>query len=265
MRIRAILGTALLAFLLTPAAALAQESYERGEMLFIETVKVMPKDAQAYEATIAKVVEAAELAKMSADYKWAFMNDGFTYTLVYPFNKMAYWDDPQQWMRAFQGTAGEAKLNEAFAEFSNLSMRTVAAEVVEHVKDWSYSPAMEMDDSYLAHVEEFWVMSGKQEQFNEITKEIMAFFKELGYPYAIAGHRTLFGDTDRVTFVIWFNDRGMFYGANSVEKLVEKQGMGEKWGALMGKLSQVVVDHDHGDMDFKPNMSYWPEPEGATN
>ncbi len=265
MKTRAILGAALLAFLLAPAAALAQEDYERGELLYIETVKVMPKDAQAYEATIAKVVEAARLAKMSADYKWAFMNDGFTYTLVYPFKKMAYWDDPQQWMRAFQGTAGETKLNEAFGEYNQLSIRTVAAEVVEHMKDWSYSPAMEMEDSYLAHVEEFWVMSGKQEQFGEITKEIMAFFKELGYPYAIGGHRTLFGDTDRVTFVIWYNDRGTFYGANSIEQLAAKKGMSEKWGGLMGRLAQVVVDHDHGDMDFKQNMSYWPEAQAATN
>lgn len=265
MKSRAILGAVFLAFLLTPAAGLAQEDYERGDLLFIETIKVLPKDAKAYEATIAKVVEAARLAQMSPDFKWAFMNDGFTYALVYPFKKMAYWDDPQQWMRAFQGTPGEAKLNEAFGEFSQLSMRTVSAEVVEHVKDWSYDPATPVQDAYLAHLESFWVASGKQEQFAEVTKEIMAFFKELSYPYSIAGHRTHFGDTDRATFVIWYNDRGAFYGANSVDKLVAKKAMSEKWGALMGRLAEVVVDHDHGDMDYKPNMSYWPEPTGATN
>ncbi len=265
MKTRAILGTALVAFLLAPAASLAQEGYERGDLLFIETIKVMPKDAQAYEATMAKVVEAAQLANMGADYKWAFMNKGFTYTLVYPFKNMAYWDDPQQWMRAFQGTPGEAKLNEAFGEYNQLSMRTVSAEVVEHVKDWSYDPAMAMQDAMLAHVVSFWLMSGQQEQFNEVTKEIMAFFKEVGYPYSISGHRTLFGDTDRATFVIWYNDRGAFYGANSLDKLVEKKGMGEKWGALMGRLAEVVIDHDSGDMDYKPNMSHWPEAQAATN
>jgi hypothetical protein len=264
MRTRAILLPLFLGLLLPSALRAQSDNEQRGDLLYIETVKVSPADAAAYEAGIAKVVKAAELAELGEGFKWAFMNDMFTYTLVYPFGDFAYWDDRDQWMRQFGDTPGEAMLKEAFGELSDLSTRVVAAEVVEHVKDWSYEPKKSRPDATKAHIDVFWVKSGKGEEFSELTKDVMAFFGEIGYVYPVAGHRVHFGDTDRRVFVIWYDDAAGFYGANSLETLVEKKGAGERWGKLMARMATLIVDADHGDSELKPGMTYWPVSETAT-
>jgi hypothetical protein len=265
MKTRAILSPLLLLLLLPVAVRAQEEDYQRGKLMYVQTVKVTPAHAAAYEAAVGKIVKAAEMAKLGPGYKWAFMNDMFTYTLVYPFSDFAYWDDPEQWMRQFKGTEGEATLQEAFQEFGKLDTRVVMSEVVEHVEDWSYQPEKTREDATMAHFTEFWLKSGKEEQFTEVTKEIMGFFKKLGYGYEVSGHRVHFGDTDRRVFVTWYDDRGSFYGANSLDALIEKKGMGEKWGELMSRMSELIVDGDHSDSELKQAMTYWPEMEKATH
>ncbi len=266
MKTRAILWCLLLPLLVPFSAQAQEEEQERGEMLFIETIKVMPEDVPAYEAAIAKVVQAAEMAGLSPDYKWAFMNDMYTYTLVFPFKDMAYWDDPDQWMRQYEGTEGEEALQAAFKEFSEIDTRVVASEVMEHVEDWSYTPATSAAaDAENVHLTVFWLKSGKGDEFTQVTKDIMALLKEIGYPYPVAGHRVRFGDTNRRIFVTWFDNKSNFYGEKSLMAVIEKKGAGERWGELMSRISALIIDGDHSDAVYKPEMSYWPETQEATN
>lgn len=266
MKTRAILWCLLLA-LLVPFSAQAQEDEQkRGEMLFIETIKVMPADVPDYEAAIAKVVQAAEMAGLSPDYRWAFMNDMYTYTLVFPFKDMAYWDDPDQWERQFEGTEGAEALQAAFEAFSEIDTRVVASEVMEHVQDWSYTPAtLPAATAENAHLTVFWLKSGVGDEFTEVTKDIMALLKEVGYTYPVAGHRVHFGDTNRRIFVTWFDNKSSFYGEKSLMAVLERKGAGERWGELMGSLSALIIDGDHSDVVYKLEMSYWPETQEATN
>jgi hypothetical protein len=84
--------TALACFALVAGSwstALAQEAeYEAAEYegpMFSEIIEfdVSPADAAAFEMTMEKIVEAAKLADMSADYGWMFYRNGSTFTLVY--------------------------------------------------------------------------------------------------------------------------------------------------------------------------------------
>jgi hypothetical protein len=256
---------ALVAVLLVPASAGAQEEgYERGDLLYVQTIKVMPTDARAYEAVMVKMAEAAELAGLSDEYGWTFMNTAFTYTMVFPFEDFAHWDDPQQWLRQFQGTEGEAILQDAIQEFHRLDTRVAASEVLEHVKEWSYEPEAAVGTMAFANITEFWLKPGREPQYGELVKDVVAVLEEIDYPYAVTGHRVHFGDSGRTVFVTWYDDRASYYGVNSLDRLlIEKEAMG-RWGELLSRLPELVLDVSDRDATIKPRMSYWPGQEGGT-
>jgi nucleotide-binding universal stress UspA family protein len=256
---------ALLAALLVPASTWAQEEgSERGDLLYMQTIKVMPSDARAYEAVMAKIAGAAELAGLGHKYAWTMMNTAFTYTMVFPFEDFSYWDDPQQWMRQFQGTEGEEKLQEAIQEFYRLDTRVVASEVLEHVKEWSYQPEASERTKGFANITEFWLKSGKEQQYGELVKDVVTVLEEIGYPYPITGHRVHFGDSGRTVFVTWYDDRASYYGVNSLERLLREKDALARWGELLSRLPELVLDLSDRDATIKPRMSYWPEQEGGT-
>jgi len=265
MKTRAILFSFLTA-LLVPLSLPAQEDEdERGQLLFIQVIDVMPEDVMAYENAMSTVVKAAGAAQLSEGFKWSIWNDDFTYTLVFPIKEYAYFDTPDQWMKQFEGTAGEAVLQEAFQAFSEVDMRVRSTEIVEHVEDWTYSPPTPVEGADYAHVHSFRIKPNQDEAFGEVIKDISAFFGDLDYPYALAGHRTHFGDSGLATFVIWHDDPGAYHGANNIDNLVEKKMMGDRWSELMGRLAKTILGSQHGDQEYKPELSYWPMPEGATN
>ena len=263
MKTRAILWAVPLA-LIFPVPASAQEGvseYERGELLFVQTVLVSPTDARAYELVMAKFADAAEAAGLSADYGWTYLNEGFTYTMVFPFKDYAYWDDPQQWMRAFeQGTEAEEMLQEAMVEFYDLDVRTVASEVIEHVPEWSFAPAAHVEPT-MVHVSEFWLRPGKQEEFSQLSEDVVAFLEEIGYAYPISGHRVHFGDTDRTLFVTWYDSRTDYYGAKSLDAAIAEKGAQEGWGQLIRRVLELIIDVRDSDRVMKPAMGYSPKAE----
>lgn len=264
MKARLILGVLLTAALAAAPGALAQEEDSEGRVVQVQTWNVEPSDAARFEAAIEKVVEAAGQAGLTRDYGWSFYNELFTYTLVYPVENMAYFDDPDQWMRQFQGTPGEETLNAAFAEFDYVSSKVVANEIAEHLTEWTYEPAGSDGDYGYAHVDEFWVKSGMDDEFGELVKEFMAFFKEIGYTYPIYGHRVRFGDSGRRVFVTVFDSKEAFYGSRSLDNLIEMKGAGEQWGGLLERFAKVITAAKHSDTEYQPHLSYWPAETQAT-
>ncbi len=136
--LRPFLTVALLVATAMPYTAVAQEASPGGQKLYVATFRVLPADAARYEATTEKLVAAAQEINLDAGYGWTYWNDVFDYSLVYPFENMAYWDDPEQWARQFQGTPVEASVNELFAEFGSITSEATALEVLETVPNWSY-------------------------------------------------------------------------------------------------------------------------------
>ncbi len=79
------------------------------------------------------------------------------------------------------------------------------------------------------------------------------------YAYAVHGHETYFGVAGRAVFVTLIDDLGAYYGPKSIETTIEAKDAGERWEALLGRLAGVVDRHSHENMEFRPNMTYWPE------
>lgn len=257
MRIRCI-ALALAFGQALPSGAAAQESAEDRPLVEILTWKVEPADAPAFEAAVRKIVAAANEAKLSRSYGWFFYNELFDYTLVYPIEKMAYFDDPQVWERQFKGTPGEKTLGEAFKAFDDIRSRIVAHEVFEGIEDWGYTPASPIAGRPWAHVDNFWVKPGKQDEFDALSKEFVQFTKQNGYAYEVSGHRVHFGDSGRFVFVTHFDSRQAFYGPNSWDALIARKKVQEKWADMLRRLALTISDAEHFDSQYRPDLSYWP-------
>ncbi len=115
-----------------------------------------------------------------------------------------------------------------------------------------------------AHITEFWVKSGKEPQFGQLVEDMVAFLGELEYPYPVVGYRVHFGDSGRMVFVTWFDDRASYYGENNLQKLIGEKNAFERWSQLRGRLPELVLDIREHDAIFRPRMSYWPEVEASS-
>ena len=254
MRARSILVLALFGLMLA-THAVAQEAPERGQLYSVELIKVEPSQAAELEASIGMFIEAAQQANVSSDYYWYVWVDHFTYALAVPVPDMASFDDPMAMMRQFQGTPGEAIVAEADARFSQLDYQVLSREVIELVADWSYAPEGAEQPGY-AEAFDVWFKPNKSEEFDQVIKDIMAFFAELGYPYECRGYRVHFGDAGRASFHFRYASPGPYFGENSIESLIEQRGGGEEWESLIMRFLDVVIDEKAVRWMFRPELCY---------
>ncbi len=250
--------TALIAILFIAVAAPAQEMEERGQLAELVQFRIDPAHTQAWEAAFAKITEAAQTAGLADEERWSVSQDGNEYILYYPVPNMAYFDDPTQFMRKFEGTPGEALLMEGFGEIDAIPHQ-VQLEVVEAVPGWAYEPAEPgASHTMFGHVTSFWLKPGMNETFGKLVGEFYGFFEEIGYGYTITGHRVRFGDVQRVDFVSWYDDPGAYHGSQSYMSLVESKEMTERWGELIEKLNETISRVEERNLQWKPEMSLWP-------
>lgn len=261
---RGIVFTLVLA-LMAPVSLFGQEGEEeRGQLMQVSTWDVAPSDAKAWESGLKTMVEAA--GKANIPYRWAFWQDGSTYTLVYPVDNYAYFDDPMQFVRSFAGTAGEAQVQQAMEGFRKLHIHTVAEELAEVKDAWSYSvDSFDMANLKYGHMDYVWLKPGTFEEFEALNKEWTAIYEELKYPYPYSGHQVHFGDTGRIVYVTFIDNLSDYYGKNAFETLVEAKGLGERASELNERFNAVVRKWRHSDATFRMDLSYWPPEEAATN
>ena len=254
MRARSILVLALFGLMLA-THAVAQEAPERGQLYSVELLKVEPSQAVEFEASIQMFLEAAQQAGVSSDFYWYVWVDHFTYALAVPVPDMASFDDPMAMMRQFQGTPGQATMEAAEARFSQLDYQVVSREVIERVADWGYAPEGAEQPGYVEAID-VWFKPNKEEEFNQVIKDIMAFFADLGYPYECRGYRVHFGDAGRASFHFRYASPGPYFGENSIENLIEQKGGGEEWGSLIERFLDLVIDEKSVRWQFRPGLSY---------
>lgn len=223
---------------------------------------VSPADAAAFEMTVEKIVAAAEQAGLSADFGWLFFRDGSDFTLVYPFESMAYFDDEEVWMRQFQGTPGEATLMEAFGDFTGLNYSS-ANHIIKLNPEHSYRPATPIENPNWVHVVRNWVAPGQQEAHAENTGELMALIAEIGSPYEVFAFEGVIGDGGLRSYVIPFDNKASFYGDNSIGAHLAQHEKAEEWEALLGERQKLLRDSDEFDQALVPGMTYMPEAEMA--
>jgi hypothetical protein len=241
-----------------PYTAVAQEASPGGQKLYVATNRVLPADAARFEATTEKLVAAAREINLDAGYGWFYWNDVFDYWLVYPFENMAYWDDPEQWARQFQGTSVEDKVNELFGQFATISMDATANEIVETVPNWSYllEEAGSSEQSAFIEITDIWIKSGKEMEWDALAQEYVALLAELEYPYPTIGYRVMFGGAGRVIYVTLYDSKEAFFGTNSMERLIEAKGQTAAWTALIEKYVSMAAQQEVRHATARPNMGY---------
>ncbi|MEJ2312501.1 MAG: hypothetical protein P8Y10_09985 [Gemmatimonadales bacterium] len=246
------------------STALAQEAeYSAAEYegpMFDEVVEfdVSPGDAASFEMTMEKIVEAAKLAELSADYGWMFFRNGSKYTLVYPVKSMAYFDDEEQWMSQFMGTPGEATLMEAFEMFGELDYSS-KSEVHKRNLAHSYMPPNPIENPNHVMVFMNWVKPGKQEAHAENTAALMQIISDVQWRYAVHAFDGVIGDGGLRLYVVPFDDMATFYGEGSLQAYLVQHEKAEEWEALMGERMKLVRAMDSQDYAFVPGMTYQPE------
>lgn len=256
MRTRLILSF-LVAALAVPVASFAQEASERGQLGEMMIWRVAPEAAAAFDAAVTKIVEAAKLAEIGEDHAWYFWQDGFDYGFYAPAENMAQFDDPDAFMRAFQGTPGEAMLMEAFESFGSMDYEVLSREVIELVPGWGYTLEQPVEIKYAAMYES-WMKPGTEMKADELSKEWVAFLQETSYPYEAAGYRVHFGDVGRLVFFIWFDNQADYYGPKDFAKLVEAKGLGAKWGDFMERWNALITRYEQSTWTYRADLSYTP-------
>ncbi len=226
----------------------------------INEFHVSPGDAAAFEMTIEKIVAAAEQAGLSADFGWLFFRDGSDFTLVYPFESMAYFDDEERWMRQFQGTPGEPTLMEAFGDFTGLDYSS-ANHIIKLNPEHSYHPATPIENPNWVHVVRNWVAPGQQEAHSENTVKLMAIVEEVGWPYEVYAFNGVIGDGGLRSYVIPFDNKASYYGDNSLGAYLAQHEKAEEWEAVFGERMKLLRDSDDFDQELVPGMTYQPEAE----
>jgi hypothetical protein len=171
---------------------------------------------------------------------------------------MASFDDPEAWVRAFQGTAGEAMMQEAMGKFmTEISSTTSSREIWEHVEAWSYEPATPaFETPGFAYRHDFWVAPGMAEAFERVIGKIIAFNEANGAYYPVNGYRTLFGDAGRVSFFVFADNWGDFFGKNSMEGQIAGTPAGEEWEGIIAELSDCLSAYESSQMQYYPQLSY---------
>ena len=250
----------ILAAILFPTNLLAQEEEQSGELLQVQTWRIAPEDAAKEDTEIKKIVQAAGEAGLSGpNTSWHFFTNNYTYTLVFPVENYAYFDDPQQFERRFKGTPGEALLQEAFAALGQIGSSDNKSELVMSVPAWSYDAASEYDIGF-AEINEYWIKAGEEEAFGALVTDALAIFKDVGYPYSFAGHRVRFGD-NRVVFVTWYDDKSKYFGEHSLEAHVESAGRSEDWAKVGERFVQLVDRTQEQHITYRPELSFEASPE----
>ncbi len=251
----------LLGALASPGIAAAQAGPpERGQLVEVSTFSVDPAQAPAFEAAVMKVVKAAKEAKVKS--AWHFWTEGWQYHLVYPVPNMAYFDDPMAFEKQFEGTPGQATLEQAFGDMETVGTRVTLTEVAETVPGWGHRPAAPPTNPSFGHINEFWIKPGKDRAFDAVVKEFMAFFKEVGYGYEVLGHRVHFGATGRAVFVTFVDNLENFYGSKSLPRLIQQKKADQKWQALLARLAAVIDRSDESTIMYRPDLSFMP-PTGS--
>lgn len=223
---------------------------------------VSPGDAAAFEMAVEQIVEAANQADLSAEYGWMFFRDGSKFTLVYPVGSMAYFDDPDQWMRKFSDTPGEATLMEAFDAFGKLDYSS-KTQILKANPTHSYDPPSPIEKPNYVMVYQSWVKPGKQEAFAENTAKLIQIISDVQWRYAVHAYDGLIGDGGLRIYVVPFDDQVTYHGDGSLPAYLAQHEKGAEWEALMGQRVKLVRAMADMELAYVPGMTYMPAMEGG--
>jgi hypothetical protein len=234
----------------------AQE--ERGQLWDVQTIKVRPDHMDEFMEAVGTIKAAAEAANLAPEWGWHVWTEDFDVHLASMASDMASFDDPEAWMRQFEGTPGQEMVAGAMTKLmTEIAAQPGNRELYEHMEAWSYAPeAPVYEQPAGAYRHDFWIKPGMAEAFEKVIKDIMAFQMENGAFYSVEGHRVHFGDAGKATFLVVHGGWADFYGKNSFEAQVEAAGKAAAWEEIMTALRDCITAYESSQMEYVPDLSY---------
>jgi len=256
--LRRFFAAALLLAASLPHAVAAQEASPGGQKMNVTEYRLLPADAARFEAVAGELVNAAREINLDAGYGWFYWNDAFDYTLVYPFENMAYWDDPDQWIRQYQGTSAETNVQELFEEFATIQLEVTENVILETVPNWSYllEEAVSSEQSAFVLANNIWLENGSEMKWDALAQDYVALLAEIEYPYPTIGYRVLFGGGAAIRYVTLYDSKVAYYGTNSMDRLVEAKGRMATWEDILERYTLMAAKEEVAHGAAKPNMGY---------
>jgi hypothetical protein len=235
---------------------------QEGETTYavVTSYDVTPGDATAFEDVVMKVKQAAEEANLGYEFRWAVHQNGSAYDFVGWRTSMASFDDPNRFVEAFAGTAGEATMQEAFGMFAQMDVPT-DTEVLLTVPEWTYWPSeggVVPGEHAGLMIFRDWVKFASNQAFDENTKQLMSMIAEAGFPYPVIGQRMVVGEGGVAAFVVLHDGLDQFYGEKSLINYLTEAGLGEKWGEVIGARGAMMRRTVNYATTFRPDLSYLP-------
>jgi hypothetical protein len=258
MQIRTMMAAVVLAGLLPPAAA-AQESSERGDLWRVRVFDVAPAHVIQWANGVQKIAQAASESNLEQQWGWTVWADFPQYYVSNPVPNMAAFDDPGAWNRQFEGTDGQATLQEAMQDLQGLDAKVISDEIYEYEAGWSYTPEQPAFDGTPggADLSEFYIAPGKSEEFQSIVGEAIAMLEKIGYPYTMSGYRVIMGEGQKTVFVTFWDTREAYYGENSQDRLLEQHGMTQAWQELVARFLDTISNAKSRTIEYSADMSHW--------
>jgi len=247
----------LLGVVLPPAPVLAQDDEEEaGDLVYIITYDVAPADRAAFKEAAQKYVAAAGAAGMGMEWGWHFWSHDGGYSLIWPIESFAEFDDPQ-FNAQFDGTDGEAMRDEAQEMFNKLQF-DARGQIHETQPDWTYDPATPMAErASAAFVWTEWPKNGMSEEYGEMVESWVELMNGMNYPYRVLAHRTRVGDGG-VSFVFFVDGLDKFYSASAWADLIEAAGLSDTEEALSDRNDELIKRYETMSASYQLEMSYWP-------
>ena len=227
----------------------------------ITVYDVSPGDASAFEDVVMKVKEAATAGNLSSEFSWAVYEVGSEFHFVGWRTSMASFDDPNRFINAFQGTGGEAIMQEALGMFSQLVVPSHTTVQVA-VPEWSYwpdGPGQMPEDFAGAMVFNAWVKFGSNQAYNENTLTLFELLEGMEFPYPVFGNRTVVGDGDLTSFIVLHDGLANFYGENNLGNYLQAAGLGEDWGEMIEARDGMLRKAMSFPAGFRADLSYLPD------
>ena len=251
-RVLIAVACAALSLPLVPATAEAQEM-EQGDLGMVMTVEVAPAHRAAYRSALEGLKEAATAAGIT-DYSWHFWSTDTGYVLYYPIDAFAYFDDPDQLWRSFEGTDGEAGRDEFYAAIQAVPAHSTT-EIIETIPSLEYWPEGFSDVNAVHLHWEYLADGATEEQWMENAAGWMAFMEMIDYPYGVRAYRTRIGE-DRMTWAFFVPGLSEFHSDASWDDLVEAAGAEDEMASLMEGWNAVVHRMEHSSASHVPSMTY---------
>lgn len=247
--------------LLVLALAAPVRAQDETQYVEVSRVELAPGDADAFLEAVKTVRDAAMEVDLDARFAWdAYRWDNAIYFVTW-HDSMADFEDPEAFVRAFQGTAVADRVMAAFESTGSLRVIEGINEVYRSRPDMSYMPAtpgVEPGGQEGVYVIRQWPAGGDPSAYEESAKDFMGMLTEMGAPYPVFTSQNVIGRGGYV-IAVPFESMSSFYGENSLEQGLAQSGMGDRWMRHEAEHRALLADAETFHLWYLPEHSYRPE------